>query len=85
MLFRSDAAPRYVDRLLDQRVAQLTGGDSTAKRHDILFDAPLRKTLELMEKGSSQKDLFTLAAALPQRQEIRPAAADLSAGKPPAP
>ena len=80
-----DAAPRYVDRLLDQRVAQLTGGDSTAKRHDILFDAPLRKTLELMEKGSSQKDLFTLAAALPQRKEIRPAAADLSAGKPPAP
>ena len=80
-----DAAPRYVDRLLDQRVAQLTGGDSTAKRHDLLFDAPLRKTLELMEKGSSQKDLFTLAAALPQGREARPAPADLSAGKPPAP
>ncbi|CAN5891853.1 hypothetical protein BH11GEM1_BH11GEM1_05750 [soil metagenome] len=80
-----DAAPRYVDRLLDQRVAQLTGGDSTAKRHDLLFDAPLRKTLELMEKGSSQKDLFTLAAALPHGKEIRPAPADLSAGKPPAP
>jgi carboxyl-terminal processing protease len=80
-----DAAPRYADRLLDQRVAQLTGGDSTAKRHDLLFDAPLRKTLELMEKSSSQKDLFTLAATLPQGKEIRPAPANLSAGKPPAP
>lgn len=80
-----DAAPRYIDRLLDQRVAQLTGGDSTAKRHDLRFDAPLRKTLELMEKGSSQKDLFTLAATLPQDKDSRPASADLSAGKPPAP
>ena len=80
-----DAAPRYIDRLLEQRVAQLTGGDSTAKRHDLRFDAPLRKTLELMEKGSSQKDLFTLAATLQQDKESRPASADLSAGKPPAP
>ena len=80
-----DAAPRYIDRLLDQRVAQLTGGDSTAKRHDLRFDAPLRKTLELMERGSSQKDLFTLAATLPQGKESRPASADLSAGKPPGP
>ena len=77
-----DGAPRYVDRLLDQRVAQLMGGDSTAKRHDLLFDAPLRKTLELMEKGSSQKDLFTLAAALPQGKEVRPASAEITAGKP---
>jgi len=80
-----DAAPRYIDRLLDQRVAQLVGGDSTAKRHDLLFDAPLRKTLELMEKGNSQKDLFTLAAALPLGKEARPASADLTAGKPPTP
>ena len=77
-----DGASRYVDRLLDQRVSQLVGGDSTAKRHDLKFDAPLRKTLELLEKGNTQKDLFTLAAALPQGKEVKPAAADLSAGKP---
>ena len=77
-----DGASRYVDRLLDQRVSQLVGGDSTAKRHDLKFDAPLRKTLELLEKGNTQKDLFTLAAAQPQGKEVKPAAADLSAGKP---
>jgi len=64
-----DAAGRYVDRLLEQRVARIVAGDSTAKRRDIRFDAPLRQAMELMEKGSSQKDLFTLAAALPTRQE----------------
>ena len=48
-----DSASRYIDRLLDQRVSQLMGGDSTAKRHDLRFDAPLKKALELMEKGSS--------------------------------
>jgi carboxyl-terminal processing protease len=58
-----DAASRYVDRLLEQRVARFVGGDSTAKRRDLAFDAPLRKAVELMEKGSTQKDLFALAAA----------------------
>ncbi|MEO7456960.1 MAG: S41 family peptidase [Gemmatimonadaceae bacterium] len=58
-----DAASRYVDRLLEQRIARYVAGDSTAKRRDVAFDAPLRKALELMEKGSSQKELFTLAAA----------------------
>ena len=77
-----DSAARYIDRLLDQRVAQLMGGDSTAKRHDLKFDSPLRTTLELMEKGSSQKDLFTLAASLPQAKETKPATADVTAGRP---
>jgi len=57
------AAGRYVDRLLEQRVARLVAGDSTAKRRDIPFDAPLRKAVEVMEKGQSQRDLFTIAAA----------------------
>jgi hypothetical protein len=57
-----------VDRLLEQRVARIVGGDSTAKRRDIQFDAPLRKAMTLMEKGQSQKDLFTLAAAIPAKQ-----------------
>ena len=57
------AAGRYVDRLLEQRVARLVAGDSTAKRRDLPFDAPLRKAVEVMEKGQSQRDLFTIAAA----------------------
>jgi carboxyl-terminal processing protease len=63
-----DSASRYVNRMLEQRVARLVGGDSTAKRRDLRFDLPLQKALDIMEKGSSQKDLFTLAAAQPVRQ-----------------
>jgi len=64
-----DSASRYVNRLLEQRVARLVGGDSTAKRRDLPFDFPLQKALDLMEKGSTQKDLFTLAAAQPTIKE----------------
>ena len=78
-----DSASRYINRLLDQRVSQLMGGDSTAKRHDLKFDAPLRKALDLMEKGNSQKDLFVLAAAEPQGKEIKPVAADVSGRRKP--
>ncbi|MDB4906940.1 MAG: carboxyl-terminal protease [Gemmatimonadetes bacterium] len=60
------AASRYVDRLLEQRVARFVAGDSTAKRRDIAFDAPLRKAIDLLDKGRSQHDLFTLAAAQPR-------------------
>ena len=76
-----DAASRYVDRLLDQRVARFAGGDSTAKRRDLAFDAPLRKALELMEKGSTQRDLFTLAASEQRVIDSRPASTDQSAAK----
>ena len=58
-----DAASRYVDRMIEQRVARVVGGDSTARRRDLPFDAPLRRALELMSKGSTQKDLFTVAMA----------------------
>jgi hypothetical protein len=71
------AAGRYVDRLLEQKVARLAAGDSTAKRRDLAFDAPLRKALEVMEKGQSQRDLFTIAAAT--RVVERPAAAGTAA------
>ena len=77
-----DAAGRYVDRLLEQRVARFVAGDSTAKRRDIAFDAPLRKALELMEKGSTQKELFTLAAAAQAKApDTRPVPGDQTAAK----
>ncbi len=77
-----DGASRYVDRLLEQRVARYVGGDSTAKRRDLQFDAPLRKALELMEKGSTQKDLFAVAAAAqPRTQDSKAPSTDQTAAK----
>ncbi|MGH9886040.1 MAG: S41 family peptidase, partial [bacterium] len=56
-----DGANRYVTRLLDQRVAHYAVGDSLAKRRDLAYDAPLRKAIEMLDKGGSQRDLFAMA------------------------
>jgi len=56
-----DAASRYVSHLLDQRIAHYALGDSTAKRRDLQYDAPLRKAIDLLDKGGSQRELFALA------------------------
>ena len=50
-----------MNRLLEQRVAHFALGDSAAKRRDLKYDAPLRKAIELLEKGSSQRELFAVA------------------------
>jgi len=71
-----DGASRYVSRALDQRVSHFASGDSTAKRRDLAYDAPLRKAIDLLEKGTSQRDLFALAgeplAAAPARIPKKP-------------
>ena len=73
-----DAASRYVDRLLEQRVARLVAGDSTAKRRDIVFDAPLRKAMEVMSQAQTQRDLFTIAAkSAPSEVAAHSAAAEV--------
>jgi hypothetical protein len=59
-----DAAQRYIDRTLEQRVARFAQGDSGAKRRDLPYDAPLRQAIGILEKGQSQRDLFTIAAAM---------------------
>ncbi len=56
-----DGAGRYVDRLIEQRVAHFVGGDSTAKKRDLRYDAPLRRAIDLLDKGASQRDLFAMA------------------------
>ena len=56
-----DSASTYVDRALESFVARFAFGDSTAKRHDLPDDVQLKKALELLRKGQSQKDLFALA------------------------
>ena len=58
-----DASARYVDRLLEQRVARFAFGDSAAKRRDLPYDAPLRKAIDLLDKGTTQKELFAIASA----------------------
>ncbi|HKO16266.1 MAG TPA: S41 family peptidase [Gemmatimonadaceae bacterium] len=56
-----DASARYIDRLLEQRVTRFAFGDSTAKRRDLPYDAPLRRAIDLLDHGQSQRDLFAEA------------------------
>jgi len=58
-----DAGARYLDRQLDYRIAYLAFGDSTAKRREIREDVQLRKAMELLKRGATQKDLLALASA----------------------
>ncbi len=56
-----DGATRYVTRLIDQRVAHYAFGDSAVRRRDLPYDAPLRKAIDLLDKGGSQRELFAIA------------------------
>jgi carboxyl-terminal processing protease len=56
-----DAANRYVSRALDQQIAHVALGDSAVKRRNLPYDAPLRKAIDLLEKGASQREVFALA------------------------
>jgi carboxyl-terminal processing protease len=59
-----DAGVRDVDRNLDNRIASLSFGDSTAKRRAYKEDGQLMKALELLKKGATQKELFIVASGL---------------------
>jgi carboxyl-terminal processing protease len=61
-----DGASRYLDRQLEYRVARLAFGDSTAKRRELPDDVQLKRAIELLNKGQSQKELFTLVATNPR-------------------
>lgn len=56
---------RWVGQQLEYYVSRFASGDSTAKRRQIGIDAPLRRAIEMMNKGQTQKDLFTLATIKP--------------------
>ena len=58
-----DAATPLVNRWLSQQVSRLAFGDSTAFRRTIPDDPQLRKALEVLRKGQTQKDLFSIARA----------------------
>ena len=65
-----DAAARYIDHAIEERVSRFAEGDSTAKRRDMRYDEPLRRAIALLEKGQTQKELFALASA----EHVPPAA-----------
>jgi carboxyl-terminal processing protease len=56
-----DAAQEVVDRNLEQRLASLAFGDSTAFRRSIKQDEQLAKALELLARGPTQRQLLALA------------------------
>ena len=56
-----DAGGSEIDRLLGSSIARIAFGDSTAKRRDVKDDAQLRRSLELMSQGKTQRDLFAAA------------------------
>jgi len=58
-----EAGGRWVDIQLERYVARAAVGDSGSVRRTLPYDAPLRRAIDLMNKGQSQKDLFTLAQA----------------------
>ena len=71
-----DAGRAWVDRQLENRIARVAFGDSTAKRKELKDDVQLRRALELMQRGTTQKDLFAVAQAMaPTRPATQPSAA----------
>jgi carboxyl-terminal processing protease len=62
-----DAASTLVDRDLELRIARTAFGDSTVRRRTLDEDPQLRKAIEIIQKGQSQKDLFALVAPRSQR------------------
>ncbi|HUX34942.1 MAG TPA: S41 family peptidase [Gemmatimonadaceae bacterium] len=60
-------APHYLDGLIEDRVSRFVEGDSTAKRRELVDDAPLQHALQLLDKARTQQDLFTLS------DSVRPA------------
>jgi len=60
-----DAASKYVNRLIENRVTRLAFGDSTAKRRELDDDNQLRVALDILRKGQNQKELFAIAKQTP--------------------
>jgi carboxyl-terminal processing protease len=67
-----ESGSRSVGQQLEYYVSRYAHGDSTAKRRQLSVDAPLRKAIDMMNKGQTQKDLFTLAQALKPVNGVQP-------------
>ena len=58
-----EAAAPLVDRWISGMVARLAFGDSTAFRRSIPEDPQLTRAIDLLKRGTTQKDLFAVARA----------------------
>jgi carboxyl-terminal processing protease len=58
-----DAGVGYVDRQLDMQVARAAFGDSGVARRSMREDPQLRRAVDLVKRGNTQRDLFALAQA----------------------
>ena len=58
-----NGASRFIDQELDVRITRLAFGDSTARRRTVDDDPQLRQALDLLRRGNSQQELFTLVTA----------------------
>jgi carboxyl-terminal processing protease len=57
------AAPRYVDRIMGQRIAKAAFGDSSGVIRNFRDDNQLQKAIELLRRSQTQRDLFATAMA----------------------
>ena len=58
-----DAGIAEVDRLLEQRIAQTSFGEAAARERSLRDDPQLRRALEVLRRGSTQRELFAIALA----------------------
>lgn len=61
---------RWVDQQMERFVARYVAGDSLWTRRQLAFDKPLQKAIDMMNKGQTQKELFSLAQSA---AAVRPA------------
>jgi carboxyl-terminal processing protease len=59
-----DAARPTIDKWLSHFVTRFAFGDSAAARREVSDDPQLQRALELLKRGSTQKDLFSVARAV---------------------
>jgi len=60
-----DAGSSWVDRYIENRVARIAFGDSTAKRLQLKDDTQLQRAIEILRKSTTQTQVFAAAAAIP--------------------
>ena len=75
---------RYITQRLEYFTTRYAQGDSAATRRRLKYDAPLRKALEMMNKGQTQRELFAQVAVAPV--DAKPGATpprNASASRPP--
>lgn len=60
-----DAGAPFIDRYIEGRVAKVSFGEAAAKLHELKDDNQLRRAMELLRKGVTQKEIFAAAALEP--------------------